>query len=169
MSGALIITGGAAQIGGFGLTYYELARTLRREFPDYVPPHNRALAWARRRLGLRKPRSMTRAASDSLNISEAVSVEMSRAPATTMPERVSRLEAEMKDLRSKQRDDHAALVGRVVEAGQRIADTEGSLKAELGDMERARKESLRDSLVFQRLGVVLFVLGTVLGVLGSTL
>jgi hypothetical protein len=50
MGMALTIAGGTAQILGFGLTYYELAHTLRREFPDYRSPYSRVIAWVSRKL-----------------------------------------------------------------------------------------------------------------------
>ncbi|HEX5851564.1 MAG TPA: hypothetical protein VFY36_00580 [Solirubrobacteraceae bacterium] len=165
----LIILGGIAQIVGFGLTYYELSITQRREFPDRIPWHHRVLARVRSRLGLTKPPDHAHTFDAAVTQDAVLAKEVSRAPASTLEDRVKRLELEMVDLRRKQHEDHAALEGRVVEAHQRITAATASLSAQLDETERKRKEALSESLIFQRVGVGFFVLGAILSVLGSSL
>lgn len=166
----LTILGGVAQVGGFGLTFYELARTQRREFPDYVPLHHRASKWVRRRLGLTKQKAVYLDLAPAVASSSAsLDLEVERSPATTLPGRVERLEKQMADLRRKQQEDRSKLEGRLTETSQRITETATAVRTQLNELEVHRKESLRESLFFEKLGVFLFIMGTVLSVLGSIL
>jgi len=166
----LTVLGGVAQAGGFGLTFYELARTQRREFPDYVPMHHQASRWIRRRMGLTKPKAVNVALAPAVASSSAsLGLEVERAPATTLTARVDRLEKLIEDLRRKQREDHSKLEQRVAEASHRITETATAAQIQLNELEARRKESLRESLLFEKLGVSLFVVGTLLSVLGSSL
>lgn len=173
MGGCLVLTiiGGVAEIVGFGLAFYEMAVTQRREFPDYRPLHHRALAWIRRHLpGAKKSKTAHVHASDALATSDAaLAFTVKRGPATTMEERIKRLEAEMQDLQRQQREDHAALEAGVVEAHQRITETDTSVRSELNRMEAERKANLRESIAFDKTGIWLFVGGVILSVLGNAI
>jgi hypothetical protein len=140
----------------------------RREFADYRPLHHRALTWLRRKLSRSAPQTVyVDTATATATAGGDLSLEVSRAPQTTPEGRITRLEEEMEDLRRKQREDHAALEGRVVEAHDRIERTESGLRTALAEVEAKRKEGLRESLTFQKAGIGLFIGGVVLSVLGN--
>jgi hypothetical protein len=148
------------------LTLYELARTQRREFPDHVPWHDRAVEWARRKLRPHQPKVAGGSAHVTAGATISASGEAIR-KATTIEERVARLEGEMKSVRQRQGADRKALEGRIQELGRRIEATAESLAKQLDEQEARRKENLRESLLFERIGVALFLTGIALTVLGN--
>ena len=166
MSLGLIIAGGVAQGAGFALTLYELARTQHREFPDHVPWHHRAVEWVRRKLRPRQPKVAEGSVHVTAGGTTSVSGEAIR-KATTLDERVIRLEDEMKGVRQRQDADRTALEGRIEEVGRRTEAVAADLGRQLDEQEARRKENLRESLLFERIGVALFLTGIVLSVLGS--
>ena len=170
MAGCLTLTilGGAAEIGGFVLVWVELVLTQRREFPGYRPIHHRALTWVRRKLGRHKSSTVHLSGLvGSATASGTATLTVTSALATTLEERIARVEVEMRDLQRKQQEDHVALEGRIADTQQRITYAEAGLQEQINDLEASRKESLRDSLTFEKWGVGLFVVGVILSVLGN--
>ncbi len=166
---SLIIAGGTAQAGGFALTLWELSRTQRREFPDHIPLHHRASAWLRRRLRRTKPKAVEiELQPASVTSSASLDLEVGRAPATTLEGRVERLETVVNDLRRKQQEDRAKLEERIAKVSQRVTDSHGSLREHLAEADARRKANLRESLLFQRIGVGMFLVGILLTVIGSS-
>ena len=172
MAGCLSLTvcGGLAEIVGFALVFKEVVRTQRREFPEYVPMHHRAATWVRRKLGRSATVTAHLSGISSLpSISTHGTLTVDRPPPNTLEERVDQLEQEIRDVRDEHREANAALDRRVVEAIQRTADAEASLRTKLNEMEAARKESLRQSIFFEKVGTVLFVIGVILSGLGNAI
>jgi hypothetical protein len=166
---ALTIVGGGAEIVGFGLAFYEMALTQQREFPDYRPLHHRALTWVRRKLGRSKSGTAHISGTGRATSSGHADLTVTRAPATTLQGRVERLEQEMQDLQRKQREDQAGLDRRIIEMHKRIGEAEAALQKQINELEAQRKQNLRDSLTFEKWGIVLFVIGVVLSVLGNAI
>jgi hypothetical protein len=165
----LTIAGGVAQIIGFGLTSYELTRTRRREFPHDVPLHRRVVAWAQSKLHRSAPDTHSHELHVTAGSNVTLEREITRPSGTTDAERIGHLELALEDLKSKQREDREAIEERVAETRRRIDEAESGLASRLDRMETERKENLHESLSLQRLGVGLFIVGTVLSVLGSAL
>jgi len=171
MGGCLTLTiiGGAAEIVGFGLAFYEMAVTQRREFPEYRPLHHRALTWVRGKLERSKSRTVHLSGTARATASGHATLTVTRPPATTLKGRIERLEQEMHDFQRKQGEDLAALEGRFGETNERIAKAETSLQTRLGDLEARRKENLRESIAFEKWGIALFIAGVILSVLGNAI
>jgi len=165
----LIIAGGTAQAGGFALTLWELSRTQRREFPNHIPFHHRASAWLRRRLRRTKPKAVKIELQPASTTSSAsLDLEVARAPATTLEDRIERLETVVNDLLRKQQEDRTKLEECIAEVSRRVTDSHASLRGHLAEADARRKANLRESLLFQRIGVGIFLVGLLLTVLGSS-
>lgn len=171
MGGCLTLTicGGVTEIVGFALVFYEVVDTQRREFPEYVPIHHRTARWLRRKLGRARSGTAHLSGGGSVTTSGHAVLTVTRAPATSLEERVDRLEQEIRDVRRESSEAHAALDQRVTAANTRITDAETSLRTQLDEMEAARKETLRDTILFEKLGTGLFVVGVILSVLGNAI
>lgn len=171
MGGCLTFTiiGGVAEMVGFGLAFYELAVTQRREFPGRRPIHHRVIAWIRRRLRPPKTQAVEITAHGSARADGHAVVTIAEAPPITVEERLQQLEVGLQDLQAKQREDHAALEKKVGKATQRIDETESTLLRRLEAQESRRKEQLRESLFYERTGIGLFLVGVVFSVLGNAI
>lgn len=178
----LIIVGAVAQGAGFGITLYEIAITQRRELPEYVPVHHRLLrwgrarsglvvAWVRRRFGrLPEPQVVHVHAVDSASSSEtAGEVTVLRTPpaASHLEARVNHLEAKIADLTKKQVADVKALTGRIAGGQQRATKTETELRTAVNELEAKLKEALRESLLWEKIGIGLFIVGLLISTWGS--
>jgi hypothetical protein len=64
---------------------------------------------------------------------------------------------------------HQRLEGRITEVDRRITSTENDLSAAVSDIESKRKETLRESLVYEKVGIGLFVIGVGLTGWGSVI
>lgn len=169
MDGCLTLTivGGAAEIVGFALAFWEMRVTQRREFPGYRPWYHRAFAWVRRKLGLAKPRVIEGEGTVTVTASVTGTADISREPGATLEARVELLEQDVKYLTNEQRQDHDALESRIGQTDQRIGETETALRTEMAEMEAQRKETLRESITYEKAGISLFVVGVILSVLGN--
>jgi hypothetical protein len=165
----LTILGGAAQVGGFGLTFYELLRTQQREFPEYVPVPHRALRWVARTRPTQARAVEIDLAPARASSSGSPRIDIQRGPGDGATGRLERLENEMADLRRRQEDDHTELQRRITGTSADVMRTATATQTQLNELEARRRESLRKALFFEKLGVVFFVVGTVLSVLGSSL
>lgn len=74
----------------------------------------------------------------------------------------------MNDLRRKQQEDRAKLEERIAEVSRRVTNSHASLRGHLAEADARRKANLRESLLFQRIGVGMFLVGVVLTVIGSS-
>lgn len=166
----LTILGGLAEIVGLGLAFYELFVTQRREFPERVAAHHRALRWIRRRLGLSHGQVINASSivSGESSISGSMEVEVHRRGGDTIEQRVARMERELGDIRREHSERSAQLDHRLTETNQRLDAVEVTIRTEIDEREARRKEQLRDSLTYQKLGGALFVVGVTLSVLGAT-
>jgi hypothetical protein len=165
----LTIAGGVAQVGGFALTWWELSRTQRREFPEHVPFHHRASAWLRRKLRRSKPTVFHEGELvGTVHASGSLEHETHRVVPPDLQGRVARLEKVEHDLRRRMSEDRSKLEERIRQVELRSMEGHASLRGEIADAEAKRKTNLRESILYERIGVVLFAVGVVLSVLGST-
>jgi hypothetical protein len=163
----LTVAGGVAQAGGFALTLWELSRTQRREFPERVPIHHKVSRWVRCKLGTTHAQQLAAELRAEAKLRASLDFEIDRGEATTMEGRVSRLETVVGDLRRKQREDRGKLEDRIEEVLRETTTSHQGLRAELAEAEAQRKANLSDSLLYQRIGVGMFLSGVLLSVLGS--
>lgn len=171
MAGCLTLTiiGGGAEIVGFGLAFYEMAVTQRREFPDYQPVHHRALAWVRRKLRLSKPQVIQVGAGDSIEVADSARVQVTRGPVPDddLKARITRLEQIADDLHREHEADRRAQEQRMAKYEQRMNEADTAIRTELARLEAERKAGLRESITYEKAGITLFVVGVILSVLGN--
>jgi hypothetical protein len=163
----LTIAGGALEIAGFGLVAWELARIQRREFgePEFV---RRLRARLRKLFG--RPRrvaelSATLSAEGTLRASGRV---RARPGDDTLEERVQALEKNFGYLEDELDHYHTSLEKGLDDLRKKLDDMQAELDRERREREEERKASLRTSVTLQAWGTGLFVLGTILSVLGNT-
>jgi len=180
----MIYVGSAFQVAGFVLSWRRAVQTLRSAIPDYEPPHRCALNWWNRRarvwlvermpwlapwLGQRAQASGT----GSMSMGGTATAEGERAfprdPAATVDEQVAQLQEETDDLRSKLRRDRKSSEKRDQDLESKVAAVETDLRSLIDAQEQQRRDDLRRDLFWQQVGILLFVIGVVLVMLGSVL
>lgn len=170
MATILIIAGGTAQLIGFAVTYVGLSRTLRHEFADYRPFRRHLADWISRVTGRGKPVTINRDAGHGIAVGEPTGVESySRPPATSLTQRVERLEKAVANVEEVQSGHSVATVKRFAEVDRRADADREAAKTNLADAERARKASIRPSIRSQFWGLGLFTAGTIATTVGAVL
>lgn len=167
----LIIAGGALQLLGFVLVAWELWRVQRREFgtPESFA---RIRAWFRqltRRVLRRRPETHLASASVSGGGTITASGRAWRnAPDdATIEQRVEVIEMNLLGLNrevSEQRRKHG---GQIQQLRSGLDEVRGRVQQEQEQREADRRAFLRVSIALQTAGTGFFVVGTVLGVVGS--
>ena len=175
----LVIAGGAVQIGGFTLALRQSVVTRREQSPDEASLMEWAGAASRRlwrrtstwlrvkteplltRLHLRRPRTASAAGAVSMGGRATVrGHKVINNQDQPLPERVTRLEAEVNDLHEKQSEQRADLEQRIHELKRGVDDRDARRDSEqahhLGRMLRA-----------QELGVLVFMVGVALTTVGA--
>lgn len=160
----LIIAGGAMQMAGFTLVAWELARIQRREFgePEVL---------SRWRGRFRRWTGRTRTATGSARVTAKGEVrargKARAAPGETFVERVNALEENFGHLDREVAEDRATAERGRDQLLDLLDLTRGEFKEQRHADERDRKAFLKTSVALQSWGTALFILGTVLGVVGS--
>jgi len=175
----LIVAGGVVQIAGFGLALWQSVRTRREQSPDEASLARWAWAWIRRRgaqfvawsrriaeralvrLHLMRPRTVSVPLSGAFGASGSLLGHLStRRRGLPLSERVDGLEDDVDDLRRQRSEDRADLEGRIDEVHSDIESHQAADKCE-----RARQ--LGQSLRYQELGILVFIVGVALTTVGS--
>jgi hypothetical protein len=158
------VAGGVLQILGFVLVAIELGRVQRREFGEPVWV-TRIRARLRRLLGRTKTVHLSATITASTNLSARAKVRTP--PGSSVEERVSALEKNFGRLDDEV--DHERVAA--AEAYSRLLEQLTVTRAEVNQQreldERARKAFLQTSVLLQAWGTTFFVVGTVLGIIGT--
>lgn len=163
----LTIAGGVLEIAGFALVAYELARIQRREFGE--PEFLKRLRLRLRRL-LRRSVTVTAEAGGAIAIGGNARAEgvARRGPGDTLDERVEAIEENIGRLEAEMNRRQTRLVAEIKDVREKQTMMRSELDQERQAKEEERKAALRTSVTLQAWGTGLFVLGTVLSILGNT-
>ena len=165
----MTIVGGALELIGFALVVVQLARVQRQEFgwPHFIV---RSWGWSRAKLRwlLRRPGRVHGVAASllgELSVSGRVSVRKGMGPQTF--DRFAAIEFNLQQIDS----ELTARIREVDESLGKLRDelsaTRNAIEQQEREREEARKSELRSSLAWEAWGVVFFLCGTVLSVMGS--
>jgi hypothetical protein len=165
----LVVTGGAAEVGGLILVVAEIINVQRREFPEHRGWVTRTLAWLRR-VFRRTPSHVYMKAGTGVATASGggATVTVGKpGPAPTLEERVERLERDTRALAeqaSMDRDEMRQSVREAIERGDKAAR---ELRTLIEERDQARREGLRDALLLQKIGTAAFIVGVGLSVTGN--
>jgi hypothetical protein len=165
----MTITGGALELFGFALVVFQLARVQRQEFgwPRFVV---RSWGWVRataRRL-LRRPRIVHAVSVDMAGTSDIagrLSVRKGMGPQAA--DRFAAIEFNLEQIESELTERIREVHASVAKLRDELTTTRSVIDQQEREREEERKAELRSSLAWEAWGVVFFLCGTVLSVLGS--
>jgi hypothetical protein len=178
----LTVLGGLAEIAGLSLVVVEIIKVQRREIPEHQVWVVRSLAAMRRagqgiadevgRLLRGEPerRDATvhvAALRGSATASGSATGTLTVGPPPTLPERVERLEAEIRRLEEQAAADRQEMRAEAREAKSRTEAAAREIEELIDERDRQRREGVRDALSLQWIGTSLFIVGVGLSVWGN--
>ncbi|MCA1703537.1 MAG: hypothetical protein LC808_09875 [Actinobacteria bacterium] len=159
------IVGGVLEVIGLVFVAIEIGRIQRREFgaPRMLM---RLRGWLRRRRGKQAVHHI-RSTTDTARATDAASVSVHRAEATTLEGRLARLETQHDDLEREFNVSKDRLSKEIGDVRREAADVRANLDRELAAREESQRSFLRGTVTFQSIGTVFFLVGVVFSVLGN--
>jgi len=165
----MTVVGGALELIGFALVVIQLARVQRQEFgwPRFIV---RSWGWTRgtiRRL-LRRPRIVHAMAVDMAGTSDVagrLSIRKGMGPQAF--DRFAAIEFNLEQIENELRERIGEVDASVGKLRDELTTTRSAIEQQEREREEERKAELQSSLAWESWGVVFFLCGTVLSVMGS--
>jgi hypothetical protein len=165
----LVIAGGVLQVLGFATVALELWRVQRREFgtPERL---TRMQQWLRRRILRRPLRNHVTGGSATASSHGTLRARVRRKlpESASVEQRVAVIEGNLARLDAEVAEHGEALDRQRAELHTGLGQVRAQVEHQHNEREKDRKRFLRGTIDLQLAGTVSFVIGTVLGVVGST-
>jgi hypothetical protein len=165
----MTIVGGGMEMIGFGLIVLQLVRAQRQEFgwPQLILRSRDRIVATVRRL-LRRPRLVSIHAVDAAaSFDMAGSLSVRKGMGQTAPDRFAAIEFNLLEIEKELRERIKELDQGITKVRDELNTTRSAIEQREREQEQERKAELRSSIKFEALGVVFFLSGTVLSVIGS--
>jgi hypothetical protein len=164
----MTIVGGGMEMIGFSLIVYQLVRVQRQEFgwPQFVV-RTRAWVMSRARRLLKRPQVVHVGGVDSAETVGSVRIRKRFPMGQMAPDRFAAVEYNVNELERELDERFQEALDEVEKVRSELSSVRGKMDQREAERDAQRKAELRSSLAFEAWGVVFFLSGTVLSVIGS--